>query len=93
MAEEEKDETSTETTESKFPGSIQQMQNERLRSYYMAEMAVLSGQSYTIGNRTLTRANLAEIRSAIDDLLAAGASLDDSVENRARRSFRIVFHD
>ena len=87
------DESTKDTAENKFPGSVQQMQNERLRSYYMAEMAVLSGQSYTIGNRTLTRANLAEIRSAIDDLLAAGASLDDSVTNKARRSFRVVFRD
>ena len=69
-----------------------QMNNERLRNYYAAERAVLSGQSYTVGNRTLTRANLAEIRAAIDDLLSAGASLDDS-EIKTRRSMRVVFHD
>lgn len=31
--------------------------------YIAAERAVLQGQSYTIANRTLTRANLAEIRA------------------------------
>ncbi len=52
---------------------MSRLQNERLKLYLEAEKAVLSGQSYTIGNRTLTRANLATIRKAIDDLLADGA--------------------
>ena len=49
------------------------LQNERLARYLEAEKAVLMGQSYTIGNRTLTRANLTSIRNAIDDLIAGGA--------------------
>lgn len=41
----------------------------RLQLYLAAEEAVLSGaQSYAVGGRNLTRANLAEIRAAIDDL-------------------------
>ncbi len=52
------------------------IQNKRLAMYLEAEKTVLTGQSYTIGNRTLTRANLKEIRKAIDDLLAGGATLD-----------------
>ena len=31
-----------------------------------AEMTVATGQSYTIGKRSLTRANLTEIRNAIE---------------------------
>lgn len=54
----------------------QELNNKRLAQYIEAEQAVLKGQSYTIGNRQLTRASLAEIRAAIDDLLAAGATLD-----------------
>ena len=73
--------------------TIQKMRNERLRQYWQAEQKVLSGQSYTIGNRALTRANLAEIRAAIDDLLAAGATLDDGEEVKMRRSKRVVFID
>ena len=84
--------TSPDTDNKQIIMSNKQMNNERLRNYYVAERAVLSGQSYTVGNRTLTRANLAEIRAAIDDLLSAGASLDDS-EIKTRRSMRVVFHD
>ena len=40
----------------------------RLNAYYNAEMAVLTGQSYQIGTKRLTRADLAEIRKAIGEL-------------------------
>lgn len=83
---------SSDTDNTQMIMSNKQINNERLRNYYAAERAVLSAQSYTVGNRTLTRANLAEIRAAIDDLLSAGASLDDS-EIKTRRSMRVVFHD
>ncbi len=72
---------------------IQKMRNERLRQYWEAEQKVLGGQSYTIGNRTLTRANLAEIRAAIDDLIAAGATLEDESTSQVRRSKRVIFVD
>lgn len=35
--------------------------------YIGAEKAVLTGQSYSIGNRSLTRSNLTEIRNARSD--------------------------
>lgn len=73
--------------------AIQKMRNERLRQYWEAEQKVLGGQSYTIGNRTLTRANLAEIRAAIDDLISAGATLEDTSLSQVRRSKRVVFVD
>lgn len=40
----------------------------RLTAYYAAEIAVLKGQSYSIGNRSLTRADLAAIQTTIKDL-------------------------
>lgn len=41
----------------------------RLELYYEAEEKILGGaQSYAIGSRNLTRANLAEIRQAIREL-------------------------
>ncbi len=40
----------------------------RLNAYYNAEMAVLTGQSYQIGTKRLTRADLSEIRKAIGEL-------------------------
>ena len=42
----------------------------RLEMYYEAETAILSGaQSYSIGSRNLTRANLADIREQIEYLI------------------------
>ena len=63
--------------------------NKRLAMYLEAEKRVMTGQSYTIGNRSLTRANLAEIRKAIDDLLAAGATLEGEIITGSR-SQRVV---
>ena len=64
--------------------------NKRLAMYLEAEKVVMTGQSYTIGNRSLTRANLAEIRKAIDDLLAAGATIEGETMTGGR-SKRVVF--
>jgi hypothetical protein len=38
----------------------------QLDKYVAAEEKVLSGQSYSIGGRSMTRANLADIRNGID---------------------------
>lgn len=65
--------------------------NERLRQYVAAEKAVLvGGQSYTIGNRRLTRADLADIRAEIKSLVNAGATLEDVGTSRPRRRMRII---
>jgi len=40
----------------------------RLALYKLAEAAVLKNQSYTIGNRTFTRASLNSIRAEIKEL-------------------------
>lgn len=74
------------------------MQNEalnlRLRQYLEAEKAILiAGQSYKIGNRTLTRANLTEIREAISSLIAAGATVDGSGNRHARRAMQVIMRD
>ncbi|MBO6236319.1 MAG: hypothetical protein J6N22_06330 [Schwartzia sp.] len=63
----------------------------RLELYYEAERRILDGaQSYTIGNRQLTRANLAEIRKTI-------SALEDELETLAGKSRgaskRVVFMD
>lgn len=72
---------------------MNKLQNERLARYIEAEKAVLMGQSYTIGNRTLTRADLSSIRVAIDNLIAGGATLDDTEDTGQGRGKRIVFWD
>lgn len=71
------------------------LKNRRLRLYLEAEKAILTGQSYTIGNRTLTRADLGEVTKMIDSLLAQGATVDEfEVDTQSRhRSKRVVFRD
>ena len=59
---------------------MSKLQNERLKKYIEAEEAILSGQSYTIGNRTLTRANLATVERVIQELIAG--------DSRRRRDIR-----
>lgn len=67
--------------------------NERLRQYIAAEKAILvAGQSYSIGNRKLTRADLGEVRAEIKALVNAGATIDD-VANVNRRRMRIIPND
>ena len=70
--------------------------NMRLQQYLEAEKAILiAGQSYKIGNRTLTRADLAEIRDEIRSLMAAGATVDGSGSGnrRGRRALQIIMRD
>ena len=68
--------------------------NLRLKQYLEAEKAILiAGQSYKIGNRTLTRADLSEIRAEIKSLLAAGATVDGSGNRRGRRALQVIMRD
>lgn len=60
----------------------------RLELYLDCEAKILSGaQSYTIGQRTLTRADLSTIRKIIDDL----AAQIDALEFKGGRQKRVVF--
>lgn len=47
-------------------GITLQIAKTHLEEWLKAELAVTTSQSYTIGSRVLTRANLTEIRNAID---------------------------
>lgn len=57
-----------------------------------AEMAVATSQSYTIGSRSLTRANLAEIRKAIEYWRNEVAALEKGNSN-GRRVVRVIPRD
>ena len=57
----------------------------RLEMYYRAEEAVLLNQEYSIAGKSLKRADLAEIRSAIKDLENQMTSLKNEGKNKARR--------
>lgn len=64
----------------------------RLASYMQAEAAILKSQSYSIGSgsnsRTLTRANLSEVRAAIKELQQ---QIDVHPDNQRRTKRRIVY--
>lgn len=67
---------------------------ERLDAYYKAELAVLAGQEYRIGRRSLTRADLSEIRKAIESLEGRVLELESAVAGKGKRkSVRIVPRD
>ena len=62
-----------------------QMYRSRLEAYYAAEMAILEGaQSYKIGSRNLTRANLAEISDMIKYLEQRVAAEESAEKGKGR---------
>lgn len=60
-----------------------------LDAWLEAEMAVTSAQSYTIGSRTMTKANLGEIQKAIEYWQGKVNALENAAKyggrNRVRR--------
>lgn len=68
---------------------------QRLDLYLKAEMAILEGaQSYTIGSRHLTRADLAEIRKMITTLESGIDSLEAELAGGGRRKcVRVIPRD
>lgn len=68
---------------------------QRLDLYYDAETKILAGaQSYAIGTRNLTRANLAEIRKEIDALENQVLEWQNALTVGTRnRTFRVLYRD
>ena len=56
----------------------------RLELYLKAEQAILSGQSYEIGDRKLTRANLKDVVDTINSLKKEIADLEAKINGRTR---------
>lgn len=58
----------------------------RLELYYKAEEAILDGaQSYSLGSRTLTRADLHEIRMMISNIETEIDSMEAELSGTGRR--------
>jgi hypothetical protein len=57
----------------------------RLKMYYDAEEAVLLNQEYTIGTKSLKRADLATIRAAIKEIELEVEALEAGGKNHAGR--------
>ncbi len=67
---------------------------ERLAAYYEAEVAVLTSQEYRIGTRTLRRADIEQIRSAINELERLVQQLEAQAKgSTANRVRRVVLRD
>lgn len=67
---------------------------QRLNAYYEAELAVLAGQEYKMGTKSLTRADLGEIRNAISNLEKQVDELESVAAGKGRRrSLRAVPRD
>ena len=60
----------------------------RLASYYDAEQAILSGQSYEMEGLKLTRANLKDVQNMIASLEKKVSALEVKIKGKAK--FRIV---
>jgi len=66
---------------------------ERLQSYYDAELAILQGQEYRIGTRTLRRADLVQVQKAINELEQQKSILEARILGASRASKRVVLRD
>lgn len=65
-----------------------------LDEWLEAEMAVTGAQSYTIGSRTMTKANLGEIRKSIDYWNKKVVELENMAKRGGRnRIYRVVPRD
>ena len=74
--------------------TYKELQRERLKKYLAAEEAILLNQSYVIGNRSYTRADLDIVRKMIQALLAEGVTLEDEDMSAYKgRQARAVFID
>jgi hypothetical protein len=62
----------------------------QLAAYLAAETAALNGQSYRIGDRMLTRADLSEIRAGVDAWNARVTSLAAASAGAGRGRARTV---
>ena len=61
-----------------------------LDAWLEAEMAVTNAQSYTIGSRTLTKANLTEIRNSIEYWSGKVVQLENLQKNGGRNRIKRV---
>ena len=66
---------------------------ENLRMWLDAEKAVATGQSYKIGSRSLTRANLDDITGRIKYWLNVIDSLESGGNGRGAKVLRVVPRD
>lgn len=68
--------------------------NQKLKTWLDAEEAIATGQSYQIGNRTLTRADLKQVREQMEYWAGKLAQAEAEEKNGGRnRAYRAVIRD
>lgn len=71
-----------------------QIAEEHYKQWLKAELEVTTHQAYTIGSRSLTRANLGEIRKQIEYWAKQIDKFDNIIKNGGRnRVYRVVPRD
>ena len=77
-----------------MPGITLEIAQKHLDAWLEAELACTTNQSYTIGSRTLTRADLAEIRNTVKYWAGIVAKLEAAKKYGGRnRTMRIMPRD
>lgn len=77
-----------------MPGITLEIAQKHLDAWLEAELACTTNQSYTIGSRTLTRADLAEIRNTIKYWAGIVTKLEAAKKYGGRnRTMRIMPRD
>lgn len=71
-------------------GITLEVAQKHLDEWLEAELRVTTGQSYTIGSRALTRANLTEIRNSIDYWNKKVLELDNIKKEGGRNQIKRV---
>lgn len=71
-------------------GITLEIAKKHLDAWLEAEMAVTTGQSYTIGSRELERADLEEIRKTIDYWNNKVATLENVAKSKGRNKVRRI---
>lgn len=71
--------------------SLLDIKKKRLQHYYEAEEKILNSQSYTLGSKQLTRADLSRVQSMIATLEAEITSLETrgTTKRKCRRAVPI----
>lgn len=65
-------------------GITLEIAQQRVNMWLDAEAAIATGQAYTIGSRSLTRANLADVRKQLEYWQAKVAALQNAASGKGR---------
>jgi outer membrane PBP1 activator LpoA protein len=77
-----------------MPGITLKQAQEHLQAWLKAELEISTSQSYKIGTRSLTRADLSQVREQIKYWQGKVAELENAAKGRGRnRVFRAVPFD